>query len=1230
MDGVNYFWDFENNSTSTSINPTTSYIDTGLYTINLYVTSLFGCVDSTSSLIEIIDPPIAAISFIDSGCAPLEIAFDNSSYGKYSNFGWDFGNGMTSNDSIPVNQVYSQSYTTDTTYYISFSTTNLCGVDSILDSIIVTPKPTSIFLNNLDFGCSPLTVSFLNFSVGNPDIYHWDFGDGTVFSTTDSLLQHTFYTSSSDTTYIVSLIAENECDSDTSSGTITVYPDQVTGFFTVDTTSGCLPLTISFQNYSLGSNLVHSWTFGDGNYSSSASPVHTFDSSGTFNVQYVVTDNCSYDTINQIIEVFPLPIPVISVLDDSVCGNDSIFFINNSINSSFYWEFGDGSSSFLTNPIHSYDSSGIYDVIISLTSLSHGCFNSDTITVSSLISPEVAINLDTIEGCSPLTINFTNNSSNADSYLWDFGDGNSSIISSLANTYQTPGSYSGYLIGTNNNGCFDSTSFNVTSHPNPQVDFTYSLIDTCYLPMTVSFTNNSIGANFFEWNFDGIDSSITTNPYFDFNTNGSYDILLVGQNNFGCIDSISNILIIDTIPFAAFELDTLAGCIPLAVNMINNSTNYSFTSWDFGNGNFSISPSVNHIYFSSGLYQIKLVVEDVNGCKDSTIKDLTVYPEPISNFSFSNTDPCFQPVSLTTSNNSLGANYYNWNFGNLTGSTQTTPTVLYDSVGVFNIELIAGNSYGCEDTSVQILQIFNSPVASMDQIDSRICLRDSIVLSSLSQNADSLVWNVNGIDIFNSNSDSIYYISSAGIYSIDLYAYQTISGCADTASLSTSLEVLPSPTAAFDVNPDSGCQPLLNVAFINQSLGADSYIWNFGNGNSSSSLNSTEQYFNSGNFQISLHVSNIHNCQDSAFSTIQVFPKPIADFLYTNSDPCIQPTQISTTNLSTGAVNYYWDFGNGQTSSLTDPTSSYLSPGTYTVNLIVESVNQCYDTINKTIEVLQSPIPDFTLSDDTICVGDSVIFVSQSQFTDSTVWVLSDGFTFTGENFVYFFNDTSVTDVSIYTFNSNGCLDSLHYLNGIVTIEPPIANFLYFDTVDRYDILSGNIYTLNLSQNCTGYFWEFYDGTDYTIFEPIHEYQYYSEGNYPILLTGFNSCGIDTAALNHYVKYEKGLFVPNSIYPDHPDEKINKFNAVAIGLEDYELWIHDTYGNLIYYTKSLDYEGKPDMPWNGSFRNEGLKLKQDVYVWRIKAKFKDDNYWEGRNYDDGEVLYKTGTVTLLK
>ena len=306
----------------------------------------------------------------------------------------------------------------------------------------------------------------------------------------------------------------------------------------------------------------------------------------------------------------------------------------------------------------------------------------------------------------------------------------------------------------------------------------------------------------------------------------------------------------------------------------------------------------------------------------------------------------------------------------------------------------------------------------MDQIDSRICLRDSIVLSSLSQNADSLVWNINGIDVFNSNNDSIYYISSSGIYSVDLYAYQTLSGCADTASLSTSLEVLPSPTAAFDFNPDSGCQPLLNVAFTNQSLGADSYIWNFENGNTSTVLNSTEQYFNAGNFHIShmyqifIIVKILHLILYKYFlNLLQIFCIQTQTFVF---------SQLRYQQLISWCSQLLLGFLNGQTSSLTDPTSNYLSPGTYTVNLIVESVNQCYDTINKTIEVLQSPIPDFTLSDDTICVGDSVIFVSQSQFTDSTIWVLSDGFTFTGENFVYFFNDTSNRCV-YFTFSSNGC-----------------------------------------------------------------------------------------------------------------------------------------------------------------------------------------------------------------
>jgi hypothetical protein len=179
--------------------------------------------------------------------------------------------------------------------------------------------------------------------------------------------------------------------------------------------------------------------------------------------------------------------------------------------------------------------------------------------------------------------------------------------------------------------------------------------------------------------------------------------------------------------------------------------------------------------------------------------------------------------------------------------------------------------------------------------------------------------------------------------------------------------------------------------------------------------------------------------------------------------------------------------------------------------------------------------------------------------------------------------------------------------------------------------LKGTLILTNLSSNSTGYIWDFYDGDQLYDFEPLYEYQYYNEGNFPVLLTSYNSCGTDTALLNHFVEYEKSLFVPNAIYPDHTDFRINKFNAVGIGLRTYSLMIFDTYGNLIFETNSLDNDGKPDEPWNGSYNNDGRQLKQDVYVWKVKALFKDNDQWEGKEYDNEKnKLYKTGTVTLIR
>ena len=452
-----------------------------------------------------------------------------------------------------------------------------------------------------------------------------------------------------------------------------------------------------------------------------------------------------------------------------------------------------------------------------------------------------------------------------------------------------------------------------------------------------------------------------------------------------------------------------------------------------------------------------------------------------------------------------------------------------------------------------------------------------------------------------------------------MYASNNNGICIDTVTLSSGIEVLPSPIADFIISPLDGCKPLTGVDFINQSIAADFYNWDFSNGNTSNSFNANENFYNDGIYNISLRVSNSLGCVDSIFKSLEVFPKPIADFTFTNSDPCYQPTDLTFNNSSTGGSIYDWDFGNSQTSNIQNPTVSYVNPGIYNIGLIVENSFGCKDTIENSFEALQVPIADFVLSDDTICVGDSVIFISQSQYTDFINWDLSNGYTSNSFNFTYEFLDTTTVDVNLQAFSNNGCSDTIQVASSVVVINSPVADFYFTDSLDPFYILTGTLHLNNLSQNSTSYIWEFYNGDLFSDFNLQYEYQYSSEGNYPIILSAINACSLDTMMLYHKGIYESGVFVPNSIIPDEIDSDVNQFRPVAVGLRDYRFMIFDTFGNLIWEDSELDYEGKPMNSWYGDLDNNGNVLKQDVYIWKIVGTFKN-----------GVKLNKTGTVTLIR
>ena len=567
-----------------AFSPSNTYTTIGNYTIQLIAYTPLGCSDSTTSTIQIIDVPVSNYSTLPPvGCAPLAVSFPNNSSGVNVSYLWDFGNGNTSANLVAPIQTYQQGLY-DTVYYTSLSVSNQCGINIYHDSVIVHPTPVVDFGMNVNSGCSPINIFMINNSTGNADQYVWDFGDGSLPITTSNsdTLAHTFTTGTSDTTYIITLVGMNACGDDTITQTVLVHPNTVMAFFNSSSISGCAPHTITFTDYSQGATFI-SWDFGDGNVTTTTSPIHTYQNSGIYVCHEYINNGCSYDTATVTVTIHPTPALSFTPSAPFVCANQPVVFTNTSTNCvNFNWSFGDGTFSNLNNPSHIYANGGTYTVTLTGTSTSFGCTDStmQTFTVNSLPSPNVTPS-DSF-GCLALVVNFTNTTTNANFYHWDFGDGIYSMQANPTHIYTATGVYYVNMVAQNLNGCFDSTQVQINVYPNPSAFFTLSSPFSCALPTTLNLINGSIGATSYLWDFgNGITSSLL-NPSVTYSTNNTYAISLISTNTFNCSDTATNNFTIYQPPQASFSTSVLGGCQPLEVSFLNQTLFGNAYSWTFG------------------------------------------------------------------------------------------------------------------------------------------------------------------------------------------------------------------------------------------------------------------------------------------------------------------------------------------------------------------------------------------------------------------------------------------------------------------------------------------------------------------------------------------------------------------------------------------------------------------------------------------------------------------------
>ncbi len=703
-EAIAYEWLIDDAVSVNTINPTYLFEESGMHYVQLTASNSFGCSQMLRDSLFIIGLPEAEfVASANEDCGELQATFENLSAGYETTYMWDFGNGENSIEAQPDIPITFTTNENDEDYVVSLTATNECGTDTWLDTLWVRAFPVADFGFTVDTGCSPLQIEFNNISLGSPGSFLWDFGNGTT--STDSLPEPQIYEAiDTFTSFPVSLIYTNLCGSDTLLQEVVVEPEEITAFFNLSNTQGCAPFEVQLENVASPGTQVQ-WDFGDGNLSAQENPSHIFAQAGTYTITQTVHNSCTEDSISLQINVLPSP-ELSFESSPNLCDGQQVQFTNTSTEvSGVVWNFGDGNQSEISNPQHTYDEPGNYTIHLQGIAPS-GCENEITADIEIIPAPSPSFALDTFNGCAPLDIQITNQSEGGQYYLWQFGDGNSSVASSPSHTYLEDGHYEITLTVTNDIGCESLISLgNIFAFPVPVAQFEIDKEQACGLPQIVTFTNNSIAADGFHWRIGDLLESNLVSPAQTFYEPGTTNIQLTASNQYGCEDVAENTLELYETPVAEFSLDTLEGCQDLRAQFQNFSTGQVFL-WDFGDGTTSTEVSPVHVYTEAGMYNVTLISAFGEVCYDTLELEslVTVWRKPQAAFSWQeqlldgNSTGDLQFV-----NESIDASHYLWDFGNSDMSEEENPSYRFLQNGIWKVQLTAFSPEGCRDDSIAIL-----------------------------------------------------------------------------------------------------------------------------------------------------------------------------------------------------------------------------------------------------------------------------------------------------------------------------------------------------------------------------------------------------------------------------------------------------------------------------------------------------------------------------------------------
>ncbi len=1084
---------------------------------------------STLAYVAAAQPQAAFTATPLTGCAPLVVNFQNQSINAVQ-WRWDLGNG-----SISFLQNPSATYFTPGTFTVRLIVKNAAGLADTLvrtNYITVNPIPQIAFSGNTLNGCIPLSVQFSNSTVtlGSTTTWNWDFGDGG-----SSSLQNPSYTYTSPGSFNVSLLAVNSfgCIASLTKPNYIVTNPKVTAGFTFIPPTGCVvPQTISFTNTTTGTGpLTYLWNFGDGSTSVAANPSHIYTAGGSYSVTLIATNSfgCS-DTIQRM--------NIVSIGNNSTsfsspaisCAGKEIAFTNTSTPgpTTSFWQFGDGTTSTLLSPVKTYTTPGVYTV--KLRNQFGSC--ADSISRIITISPGAIAGFQgsPLEACAPnLTVNFTNTATGVQSVLWLFGDGATSTQLSPSHTYTSSGSFTVTQIVTNNSGCNDTLIRPVyVKIQRPEITLDNLPTEGCApFPWTFTATNNSnIPITSYLWDFGDGTTSTAASPSHIFSV-GNYDITLIVQVAGGCADTIKvpGGIIASLKPVAAFTATPREACAKIPINFSSSGSTGSIDTWfwDFGDGGTSTASSPIHMYSDTGYFNIMLVVGS-NSCYDTlTINQYIYIKPPIASFSVS--ADCINKYNKVFVDQSVGADEWYWDFGDGATSTLQNPAHIYTVPGIYIVSLRVFNiSTGCDHTKTQEIIVADEP-AQFTASSTEFCKGSGTTFTATAAQSQSQIlfydWSF-GDGATDTGRVVNHIYTTAGIFDVTLIITD-VNGCTDTLRRIAYITVI-GPVANFThiAPPSCGNFPItfLDATITNGSYPVTNWNWDYGDNTivNGAVAPFTHLYTTPGIFSVTMTITDSFGCMDTITKpNLITISFPEANFSTPDTASC-PSAGVQFINTSTGpSLSYFWDFGDGTTSTLAQPIHSYATDGVYTVSLNITDQFGCTASLVRDNYIrIVTPLADFTVNNTTsTCPPLIVQFNNTSVNFASILWDFGDGNTSSSANPSHFYNFPGVFTARLTVTSPGGCTS---FKEMPITVSGPQGNF-------SYSPLEGCL-PLRVSFTATSlarssFIWDFSDGTTVATTDSVVIHEYTIPGTYipRMILQDMNGCtvsiaGIDTIRVN--------------------------------------------------------------------------------------------------------------------